>query len=429
MLQMLILTRRSTASQSLPSLASPFASRNSSSRFARRSNCFSTTIASVASALLSIVTVILPLFASAIATTSTTSHSYHQPAVAFYHPIGRRRIYYPSVFSDQHNHNPSHKRFVVCNYNYSTTTATAAKPTSPTSTARIMKMSSNDDNNGGNDGTGDNKKVMNMWDTRYSESNGEEYAFGIEPNDYLKETYDSIFAKTASTSDTNDASNTTKKELKVLMLGEGEGRNAVFLASKEGLFDVTAVDISMVGLKKTQKLAQSKGVTVNTIQADLGTYNMGIDQWDIIVSIFCHLPPIIRKKVLYDDIPNALKPNGQALIQAITVNDYRYEQSLKTVDYIKRYIFPGSFIPCVSIISQTAGNNALVINNLLDIGQSYATTLKDWRERFFDNIDEVKKQGFDERFIRLWEFYLCYCEGGFMEKSISDVQIHFRKAH
>ena len=187
-------------------------------------------------------------------------------------------------------------------------------------------MSSNDDNNGGNsNGTGDNKKVMNMWDTRYSESsNGEEeYAFGIEPNDYLKETYDSIFAKTASTSDTNDASKTTKKELKVLMLGEG--RNAVFLASKEGLFDVTAVDISMVGLKKTQKLAQSKGVTVNTIQADLGTYNMGIDQWDIIVSIFCHLPPIIRKKVLYDDIPNALKPNGYFILEGYTPKQLNYK--------------------------------------------------------------------------------------------------------
>ncbi len=130
----------------------------------------------------------------------------------------------------------------------------------------------------------------------------------------------------------------------------------------------------------------------------------------------------------FQTISNALKPNGQALIQAITVNDHRYEQSLKDVDFIKRYIFPGSFIPCVSVISQTAGKQALVVENLLDIGLSYATTLKHWRERFFNNIDEVRKQGFDERFIRLWEFYLCYCEGGFTERSISNVQVHFRKA-
>ena len=130
----------------------------------------------------------------------------------------------------------------------------------------------------------------------------------------------------------------------------------------------------------------------------------------------------------FHTIAKALKPKGEALIQAITLQDHRYEQSLKEVDFIKRFIFPGSFIPCVSVICAAAGKQALIMENLLDIGLSYATTLKDWRQRFFANIEQVKSQNFDDRFIRMWEFYLCYCEGGFSERSISDVQIHFRKA-
>lgn len=119
-----------------------------------------------------------------------------------------------------------------------------------------------------------------------------------------------------------------------------------------------------------------------------------------------------------------LKPEGLALIQAITIEDHRYEQALGSVDFIKRFIFPGSFIPCVSALTGAAARASdLRLVNLEDIGPSYALTLRHWRERFMDRLDDVRQQGYDERFIRMWEFYLCYCEGGFLERSIGDVHL------
>ena len=123
-----------------------------------------------------------------------------------------------------------------------------------------------------------------------------------------------------------------------------------------------------------------------------------------------------------------LKPNGLALIQAITIEDRYYHQALKSVDFIKRYIFPGSFIPCVSaIVASAARSTDLRLINLEDQGESYALTLNHWRKRFLAALDQVRAQGYNEEFIRMWEFYLCYCEGGFKEKSISNVQLLLAK--
>lgn len=119
-----------------------------------------------------------------------------------------------------------------------------------------------------------------------------------------------------------------------------------------------------------------------------------------------------------------LKDDGLALIQAITIEDSRYEQALGSVDFIKRYIFPGSFIPCVSAITASAAQASdLRLVNLEDFGPSYALTLNHWRQRFLSRLDQVRALGYDERFIRMWEFYLCYCEGGFIERSIGDVHL------
>ncbi|MBD8873697.1 cyclopropane-fatty-acyl-phospholipid synthase family protein [Rhodanobacter sp. DHB23] len=114
-----------------------------------------------------------------------------------------------------------------------------------------------------------------------------------------------------------------------------------------------------------------------------------------------------------------LKPDGLALLQAITIEDHRYAQALKSVDFIKRHVFPGSFIPSVSamLAAKTRASNLGLIA-LQDFGDSYARTLHAWRERFMARLGEVRAQGFDERFIRRWEFYLAYCEGGFRERSI-----------
>jgi cyclopropane-fatty-acyl-phospholipid synthase len=129
-----------------------------------------------------------------------------------------------------------------------------------------------------------------------------------------------------------------------------------------------------------------------------------------------------------DKCASLLKPEGLALIQAITIEDSRYEQALKSVDFIKRHIFPGSFIPSVSAITGAAARASdLRLVSLEDIGPSYATTLNHWRQRFLSKLDQVRALGYDERFIRMWEFYLCYCEGGFIERSIGDVHLLFAR--
>ena len=123
-----------------------------------------------------------------------------------------------------------------------------------------------------------------------------------------------------------------------------------------------------------------------------------------------------------------LKPEGSMLLQAITIQDQNYEQALRSVDYIQRFIFPGSFIPSVSAIaSAVCAATDMKITHLEDIGPHYATTLRAWRERFFANLAAVRKLGLSDSFVRLWEFYLCYCEGGFIERALGDVHMLLAK--
>lgn len=118
-----------------------------------------------------------------------------------------------------------------------------------------------------------------------------------------------------------------------------------------------------------------------------------------------------------------LKPEGLMLIQAITVPDQRYHQTLRSADFIQRYIFPGGELPSLSVIAQhVTADTDMQIVGVEDITLDYARTLADWRQRFLQQLDTVRDQGFDEVFIRMWDFYLGYCEGGFRERVISTVQ-------
>jgi len=123
-----------------------------------------------------------------------------------------------------------------------------------------------------------------------------------------------------------------------------------------------------------------------------------------------------------------LRPEGAMLLQAITIQDQYYKQALRSVDYIQRFIFPGSFIPSVKAIAASLARvTDLKIFHLEDIGPHYARTLAAWRNNFFEHIAEIKRLGFSESFARLWEFYLCYCEGGFAERQLGDVQMLLTK--
>ena len=131
------------------------------------------------------------------------------------------------------------------------------------------------------------------WDARYAETG---WAFGLEPNDFLREQVAALPARG-----------------RVLCLAEGEGRNAVWLAQQG--FDVTGVDTSGVGLAKARALAESRGVTIATIVADLATFDPGVEAWDAIVSIFAHVPADVRRRV-HAAIPRALRPGGVLLLEA-----------------------------------------------------------------------------------------------------------------
>jgi cyclopropane-fatty-acyl-phospholipid synthase len=123
-----------------------------------------------------------------------------------------------------------------------------------------------------------------------------------------------------------------------------------------------------------------------------------------------------------------LKPDGLGLIQAITIEDHRYEQALNSVDFIKRHVFPGSFIPSIAAMLEAKSRACdLTLVQLEDFGLGYARTLEAWRKRFLAALPQVRAQGYDERFIRLWEFYLAYCEGGFRERSIGVAQLLLAK--
>jgi cyclopropane-fatty-acyl-phospholipid synthase len=123
-------------------------------------------------------------------------------------------------------------------------------------------------------------------------------------------------------------------------------------------------------------------------------------------------------------IERLLRPGGLALIQAITIEDSRYRSALGNIDFIKRYIFPGSFIPSVSAITAAMGRSTrLGLVEMADFGASYARTLAEWRQRFESAWGSLRAMGFDETFRRRWLWYLAYCEGGFHERAISDVHL------
>jgi cyclopropane-fatty-acyl-phospholipid synthase len=123
-----------------------------------------------------------------------------------------------------------------------------------------------------------------------------------------------------------------------------------------------------------------------------------------------------------------LKEDGMMLLQTITIADREYDRHKRSVDFIKRYIFPGSCIPSLTAISRAVtGGTDMRLFHLEDITPHYARTLREWRDRFFLHISAVRRQGYSEQFIKMWEYYLCYCEAGFAERYIGDVQMLFTK--
>ncbi len=123
-----------------------------------------------------------------------------------------------------------------------------------------------------------------------------------------------------------------------------------------------------------------------------------------------------------------LEPEGLMVLQSITIDDRQFDIAKYTVDFIQRYIFPGGCLPSVTAICNSLQRATdMRLFHLEDIGPHYATTLQRWRENFFKNLTSIRQLGYSENFIRMWEYYLCYCEGGFAERFIGTVQLVLTK--
>ena len=210
-------------------------------------------------------------------------------------------------------------------------------------------------------------------------------------------------------------------------IGTGWGGMAIYAAQNYGC-RVTTTTISQEQFDFATQRVNDLGLN-DQVTVLMQDYRKLTGRYDKLVSI--EMIEAVGRQYFseyFSRCADLLKPDGLMLIQAITIADQRYDQATKAVDFIQRYIFPGGCLPSVNIIGHhVASNTDMMIISLSDIGRDYAITLERWREQFLEKLETVRSQGFDERFIRMWEYYLCYCEGGFRERVISTAQIVMAK--
>jgi cyclopropane-fatty-acyl-phospholipid synthase len=212
---------------------------------------------------------------------------------------------------------------------------------------------------------------------------------------------------------------------RVLEIGCGWGGFAAFAAKTAGC-RVTGLTLSSEQESWARAHAAREGVAdrVEIRRADYRKLPAEGRTYDRIVSI--EMLEAVGHEYLgtfFESCDRLLAPSGLAAFQVITVPDHRHDRLLRRPDFIKKHIFPGSHVPSVSAIaSALARRTALFVDRLEEIGPHYAETLRRWRMRFLANRSEVARLGFDERFLRMWEYYLAYCEGGFLERYVNDIQ-------
>ena len=209
----------------------------------------------------------------------------------------------------------------------------------------------------------------------------------------------------------------------LLEIGTGWGGMALYAAREYGCrVTTTTISAKQHALATERVRAAGLGERITLLRSD---YRDLQGRYDKLVSI--EMVEAVGHQYLdgyFERCAALLAPGGLALVQAITIEDHRYAQALGSVDFIKRHVFPGSFIPCASALVESAARaGRLRLLNLEDFGDSYALTIRHWRQRFHAHREQARALGLDERFLRLWDFYLCYCEGGFLEHAISDAQL------
>jgi cyclopropane-fatty-acyl-phospholipid synthase len=213
----------------------------------------------------------------------------------------------------------------------------------------------------------------------------------------------------------------------LLEIGTGWGSMAIHAAEQFGC-RVTTTTISREQFEFARKRIAAAGLT-DRITLLFEDYRALTGRYDKLVSIeMIEAVGHHFYDTYFRQCGQLLKDDGLMLLQAITIADHRYDAARQSVDFIQRHIFPGSTIPSISVmLASLARTTDMKLGHLEDIGPHYATTLRHWRKNFLAQIDAVRALGYPETFIRMWEFYLCYCEGGFEERALGDVQMVLSK--
>ncbi len=218
-----------------------------------------------------------------------------------------------------------------------------------------------------------------------------------------------------------------KEGSKVLEIGSGWGAMALHLASDKKC-EVTTVTLSVEQKKLCENRFKEHNVE-DKIDILLKDYRDLNGKFDAIIAV--EMFEAVGKEyfhIFFKKCQELLKPNGVLVLQVITMPDQRYKDYSKGTDFIQKYIFPGGHLPSISkILEVTSKHTRLNLNHLEEFTEDYAKTLNIWHENFEKKLEEVKKLGFDEYFIRMWKMYLNYCEAAFLTRNINLHQLVFTR--
>jgi cyclopropane-fatty-acyl-phospholipid synthase len=212
----------------------------------------------------------------------------------------------------------------------------------------------------------------------------------------------------------------------VLEIGSGWGGFAIYAAGEIGC-RVTSVTISKAQRDLAVERVRAAGLQ-DLVEIQLRDYREIVGTYDAIVSIEM-LEAVGHEyyKAFFEACDRALKPGGRLSLQTIAYPDVAYDRQRRGANWVQLYIFPGGLLPSLSVIERSLHRTRLLVSGVTDIAPSYMRTLKEWRSRFMGNLDAVRGQGFDERFIRMWEYYLAISEAGFATGLTQDFQLVLEK--
>ena len=216
-----------------------------------------------------------------------------------------------------------------------------------------------------------------------------------------------------------------KKGDNILEIGCGWGGFSEFLAKNYDC-QITALTISREQFKFTTERMEKANLT-SKVKVVFCDYRNIKGQFDKVLSIEM-FEAVGREywKTFFEKIKTILKPNGNVGLQLITIDDKIYNVYKNNPDFIQKYIFPGGMLPSVEVLKNIIENTSFKINSINSYSNDYAKTLNIWNKEFNRNWTKIEKLGFDERFKLLWNYYLSYCEGGFLSKNIDLKQINLK---